>query len=322
MPSAPTSMVVPGMFSSPRRPAASRRARNSVWSGKMLTLVALDDVEAEEVLVEEARRPGAGHHGAGVDLLHEAEGPGELALDLRRALPALLGLGHLVDHRVPDGPGELEPVQVDRPVGAELAQVVGAAVVLVDQTGLAVGDHQGAVAAGPVGDGRLHVDRHGEPGRDLELLLVDGADELGEAQGLEGPLLLAGREPRQQDRDVAAQVGPEPGLVVVVAVEVRDVEEVGPLDPGEEVVGELVVAGEREPGAVEGGDEPRVAQDRPGPGLDEDPRVSDRRGAHRGKGTGWGRLGRSPSRGPTRALRSERAGEEVDHRAWRPGTTR
>jgi hypothetical protein len=118
-------------------------------------------------------------------------------------------------------------VQVDRPVGAQRVEIGGAAVVLVDEPGLAVGHHHRRVAAGAVGDRRLDVDRDGEAGRDLDLLTIGGPDELGEAERGEGALLLAGGVSRQQDRDVAAKVLSQPRLVVVVAVEVGDVEEVG-----------------------------------------------------------------------------------------------
>ena len=79
-------------------------------------LVAVDHVETEQVGVEEARWTGARHHRAGTDVLDVAHGTRELAVDLRIAEHALHVVGHLVDHRVPDGAGELQPVQVDRTV--------------------------------------------------------------------------------------------------------------------------------------------------------------------------------------------------------------
>ena len=45
-------------------------------------LVAVDDVEVEQLGVEEARRPGARHDGPGVDRLDVAHRPGQLAVDL------------------------------------------------------------------------------------------------------------------------------------------------------------------------------------------------------------------------------------------------
>ena len=69
-------------------------------------------------------------------------------------------------------------------------------------------------------------------------------------------------------------------VVVVVAVEVRDVEEVGVLDAIEQVVRQLVVAGEREPRSEERRLEPRVAQDRDVARLDQYSGVTDRGRTH------------------------------------------
>jgi hypothetical protein len=172
-------------------------------------------------------------------------------------------------------------VQVDRSVGPQLREVVRPAVVLVDEDRGAVGHDQRRVAPRPVGDRGLDVDRHGEARSDLQLLGVDRADELGEAERLECALLLAGGEAGQQDRDVAAEVFSQPRLVVVVAVQVGDVEEVGVLDAVAEVVAQLIVAREHEPRSEERRDEPGVADDRARIGLDEHAGVADRRGAHR-----------------------------------------
>ena len=72
----------------------------------------------------------------------------------------------------------------------------------------------------------------------------------------------------------------QPGCVVVVTVQVRDVQEVGPLDAFEQVVGQLVVAGEREPRTEERRHEPGIAQDRDPAGLDQDAGVADRGRTH------------------------------------------
>ena len=248
--------------------------------GEDRELVAVDHVEAEHVGVEERRRPGARDDRAGVDVLDVSHRTCELAVDLRTAEAALVVLGHVVHHRVPDRAGVLQPVQVDRAVGSEGAEIGGATVVLVDEARLAVVHHHRRVAARTVGDRRLDVDRHGEAGSDLELLAVDGADELGEPECSERALLLARGVPGQQDRDVAAQVLQQPRLVVMIAVQVRDVEEVGVLDPLEQIVTQLVVAREHVPRTEEGGYEPRIAQDRPTGRLDEDARMADRRRTH------------------------------------------
>ena len=261
-------------------------------------LVAADHVEVPQLVVEEGGRPGAGDDGTGVDRLDVSHRPRELALDLGRAQRPLAVVGHVVDHRVPDRTRVLQPMQVDRAVGAQCRQVGRAAVVLVHQPRDAVGHDHRRVAAGAVGDRDLGVDRDRQPGRDLELLAVDGADELGEPERGERALLLAGRVAGQQDRDVAPQVRAQPGLVVVVGVEVRDVEEVSRLDPRQQVVAELVVAREDEPRTEERRDEPRIAQDRPGRRLDQHPGVADRRRAHASRRYPRSRRGRrQPRRG-------------------------
>ena len=73
---------------------------------------------------------------------------------------------------------------------------------------------------------------------------------------------------------------PQPRLVVVIGVQMRDVQVVGVLDAVTELGVELVVAREHEPRAEERRHEPGVAQDRPGGGLDEDAGVADRGRAH------------------------------------------
>ena len=184
-------------------------------------------------------------------------------------------------------------MQVDVAVAAQGVEVGGAAVVLVDDAGRAVADDERGVTAGTVGDARLDVDRDGQP-VEVEIVGVGGADQVREAEFAHPSLELAGRVARQQDADVAPQVGPQPGLVAVVAVEVRDVQEVGVLDARQEVVGEAVVAGEREPRAEERRHEPGVTDDGPAVGLDQDPGVAERGGAHRaaaGRASGDGRVG-------------------------------
>ncbi len=245
--SGPMSIVVPGMFITPLPTGVGEASEELGLVGEDAQLVTVDHVEREQVRIEERRWTGTRHDVARIDVLHVPHRSGELGADLRLTELALVAVGHVVHHRVPDRPRELQPVQINRAVGTQLGEVVGAAVVLVDEDRRAIGDDQRRVAAGAIGDRGLDVDRHGETGSDLHLLGVDRADELGEAERLEGSLLLAGRESGQEDRDVAAQVFAQPGLVVVVAVEVRDVEEVGVFDAPAEVVGQLVVAGEDEP---------------------------------------------------------------------------
>ena len=161
------------------------------------------------------------------------------------------------------------------PWDLELAEIGGPAVVLVDHDRIVGHHHECGVTTRPVGDRRLDVDRDLQPGRDLGLDRVGRPDELGETERGQCALLLARREPGQQDRDVPTEVLGEPGLVVVIAVQVGDVEEVGVLDPVAQVVGQLIVAREGEPRAEERRLEPRIAQDRSGLRLDQHSRVSD-----------------------------------------------
>ena len=123
-------------------------------------------------------------------------------------------------------------------------------------------DDDRRVAAGSVGDRRLDVDRDAQPVAEVGLLAVDGADEVREPERPEPLVELAARVAGDEDADVAADVVGQPRLVEVVAVQVRDVEEVGVLDLRHQLVAELVVAREHEPRSEERRDEPRVADDR------------------------------------------------------------
>ena len=145
--------AVPG-----RREAAEERA----LVDEDARLVAGHDVEMEQRRIEEARRTGRRHDGPGVDRLDVAHRPRQLALDLGVDEVAHRGVVHLVDHRVPDRPAVLQPVEVDRSVRGEGREVGGPAVVLVDEPARAVADHHRRVAARAVGDRRLDVDRHAE----------------------------------------------------------------------------------------------------------------------------------------------------------------
>ncbi len=201
-------------------------------------LVAGDDVEVEQLGVEEARRPSRGHDRTGVDRLDVAHRPRQLALDLGVDEVAHRHLVHLVDHRVPDRAAVLQPVQIDRTVGGEGGEVGRAAVVLVDQPAGAVADDERRVAAGPVGDRRLDVDRHREVTVEAELVTVGGADQVVEAERPQPPVELAARVAGHEHGDVAAHVARvgQPRLVEVIAVEVGDVEVVGVADPVVQVV--------------------------------------------------------------------------------------
>ena len=242
--------------------------------------VATDHVEAEEVLVEERRRPGARHHCAGVHHLHVTHRPGELAVHLGVHEFTHSARRLVVHHRVPDGPGELQEVEIHSAVPAECVEVRGAAVVLVDEHVLGVEYHDGGIPTRPVGDRGLHVNRHLQAAAEVGQLSVLGSDELHESEVAQATLELPRRIPGEQDRGVPADVVDEPRLVEMIGVDVRDVQIVGVLDALHQPGLEQVVAGEDEPRAEEGREEPWVADDGPGFGLDEDPGVADGGSSH------------------------------------------
>ena len=254
--------------------------------GEDAQLVAGDHVEAVQLGVEERRRPGAGHHGPRPDGLDVAHRPGELAVDLGvDQLAHPLG-GLFVHHRIPDGAAVLQPVEVDRAVRVQRVQVVGAAVVLVHQTAAAVADDEGRVAAGAVGDAGLDVDGDAQIAVQGDLLAVDRAHDVGEAETAQDALELAGGKARDEHRGVAAHMVRQPFLVEVIGVDVRHVEVVGAFHPLEQVGGQLVVTREDEPRAEERRREPGIAEDRTELGLDEDAGVADGGGAHDYDGSG------------------------------------
>ena len=128
-----TSIAVPGMASTPRCPAAARRLRKLRWSGKMHSSSPSMTLSRNSSGSRNAGGPALGTTARAPMRLDVAHRPGELAVDLGvdQLAHALRRL--LVHHRVPDRAGVLQPVQVDRAVGAQRVEVVGAAVVLVDQ---------------------------------------------------------------------------------------------------------------------------------------------------------------------------------------------
>ena len=149
----------------------------------------------------------------------------------------------VVDHRVPDGAGVLEPLDVDRTVGGEAGQIVDPAVVHVEQAHLAVVDEQCRVTARPVADRGLDVDGDLQPTGKVDRLGVAGADEALEAEGPQHALQLVGRIARQEHGGRAVDVLSEEREIEVVPVEVRDVEEVRVLDGVTHVVGSWSLRG-------------------------------------------------------------------------------
>ena len=88
-------------------------------------------VPAEELVIEEAGGSGRRDHHTGRNDLHVASGASELcgALLLCEGLSGLRR--HLIDHRVPDRPAELQEADVDGSLHEEAVGVGGAAVVEV-----------------------------------------------------------------------------------------------------------------------------------------------------------------------------------------------
>ena len=124
------------------------------------------------------------------------------------------------------------------------------------------------------------MDRNPQIAGEDDLLAVHRADEGVETEFGETSLELTGREVGQQHRGVTAHVLRQPRLVEVVAMDVADVQVVGLLDARLQLGRELVVAGEDEPRTEERRVEPRVAQDRPELGVDQDAGMSDGGGSH------------------------------------------
>ena len=219
----------------------------------------------EQVVVEEARRPGRGHDEGRVEDLDVAERACRLGDALLVAEDVLRVVRVVVDHRVPDGAGELQEGDVDRAVGGQLVGLRGARVVHVQDAHVAVVDEQCRVADRAVGRGDEGVDREAQrPG--FERLKVLRLDEGREAEL--GQLLaqVVERVVRQQDGRVLVDVRGEVARVEVVVVEVRDVQVRRVADP---LRVDPVVGRERVPRPEEGGVEPRVAQDADALGLDE-----------------------------------------------------
>ena len=118
-------------------------------------------------------------------------------------------------------------MEVGRAVRTQLGEVVGAAIVLVDEDRLAVEHHERRVAARAVGDRRT---------RPWMLTRTPGAISISSVSTVRtnsrkprsaSVRRCTGREIGQQDRDVPRQVRRQPRCVVVVTVEMRHVEEVG-----------------------------------------------------------------------------------------------
>ena len=226
--------------------------------------ITVEVVKVHQVVIEEAGWSGAGHDVGGADLLRVAEG----ALHLGDPLLAAESVFHLlrkaVDHRVPDGAGVLQEVDI---VGAERLQRLemdGAGVVLVEDLHLAIVEGKTGVAKRAIGGG----DERGD--HDLEAVDVVGfavfrVDEVGEAE-LAQPLLdQAEGVVREEYGGLPVDVLGEELDVEVVEVGVGEKEVIG-VDVGRVV--ELVVGREHPPGAEVRGVEDGIAEDGPVLGFD------------------------------------------------------
>ena len=197
----------------------------------------------EQLVVEEARRTRAREDVRGLHPFDVLPRPRHLVHALVGREPVALVVREVVDDRVPDRARELQEVRVVGAEGLQRARIAGAGVVLVEQAGRAVGEHQAGVAERPVG-GRGHRED-----RDLEAVEVEGLavlrlDEVPEAEGLELAAQERRGEVREQHPRALVDVAGEERGVEVVAVEVRHVQEVG---PGERPRVEAIVAGKWEP---------------------------------------------------------------------------
>ncbi len=185
-------------------------------------------------------------------------------------------------------------MSVDRAVGRHRREVVQAAVVLVEEAGLAVVHDERRVAAGAVGEGGLDVDLDRQT-TEIDGRAVLGAHEFAEAERPQLLLEFVGRIAGEQHGGRAVDVLGEVGDVEVVAVQMGDVQIVRMFDGVADALGQMVVPGEHEPRAEEGGHEPRIANDRAVTGLHEDAGVADRRCAHR-ESHRWPRTGQRSKR--------------------------
>ena len=175
-------------------------------------------------------------------------------------------------------------MQVDATVGAQCVEVVGAAIVLIDEASGAVADHERRVATGTVGDAGLDVDGDAQVGAERQLLAVVGSNDVVEAERADLAFQLASWKPGDEHPRAAIDVIGEPCFVEVVGVEVRDVEKRRVLDALHQLGRQLVVARKHEPRSEEGREEPRVAQDRAVDGVDQDAGMADGGSAHLSRG--------------------------------------
>ena len=232
--------------------------------GEDVRRIPVDVVHRREIAVEEGGRSGAREHVRGIDPLDVLPGPGHLVHALLAGEARLELRGEVVSDRVPDRAGELHDLRVERAERTQHVRVAGPGVVLVEDRGRVPSsrttrESPSGPSAGDV-NARIVTDRPsrstGSPWRVCTKCSKPRAREL--------PLQERHPERGEQHLRALVDVPGQPLRIEVIAVQVRDVEVVGRREAGGI---EAVVAREGEPRPEVRGREPRVAQDRAGPGL-------------------------------------------------------
>ena len=235
-------------------------------------------LKPNSVVVEEARWTGDREPHRRVDVGQVVDRTLHLVGTLADPETALLVGREVVDHRVPDRAGELREVRIVRTERLELVEVARPGVVLVEERRGRVAEDERGVPGRAVGGRGEREDRHLEPTRERDRLGVVGPHELREPEAAELVLEVGQPERRQEDLRALVDVRRQPRRVVVVVVQVRDVEVVGPLERRHV---EGVVPREREPRPEVRGVEPRITEHRAALGLHEHPHVTEERDPHR-----------------------------------------
>ena len=233
-------------------------------------------VVLEQVVVEEARRPGVGDHDLGRDRPHQPGDRLELADALELVDPGPVVVGVLVADRVPAGARHLHRHQVDGPPGHhDRATYLGQRdpCVVAVQDGASADVEQDRRVVGH----RADLGDHGHPVAAVtERVALPGVqhDDVLPA-GLAQPPLEDGRGiARYDDRDPRVEPGQELE-VEVVEVLVGDADDVDVL---EQRPPQVAVVREREPGPQEAAalGDPRVGQDPYSGRVDPQTRMTQR----------------------------------------------
>ena len=196
--------------------------------GKDVGRVPVVVVEIAQFRVQEARRSGRRDHPGGPDVGDVLPAAVHPALALLSAEGLLGALRHVVDHRIPDGPGVLRQVDVDTAeLRLQAVQRQWPGVVHIEDGGDAVGEDQPGVADRSVGRGAQRDDHHVQIALGAAEAVLDGVlglQEPMEAQGFQLPLEVGYGEVGQQDHGFLVDVFGEQSRIEVVRMQVRDVE--------------------------------------------------------------------------------------------------